>query len=117
MDNKEHLEYNKLVRDKIPQIIIDSGANPQWRSLTAPEFLPAAIDTLYEEAQELVESTGNDRLGELADLWEVLNALAEEMGWSMDDVVAAAAAKNRERGAFTERVWLISTETRPVTES
>lgn len=101
--------YEKLVRDGIPQVIRDSGAEPHIRVLSPEEFVPAAIDKLLEEAGELKAAQGDDRLLELADLWEVLSSVAIALGWTMSDVEAAADVKRSARGGFNDRVWLVAT--------
>ena len=109
MSEKQQTTYEKLVRDGIPQIIRDSGAEPHIRVLSPDEFVPAAIDKLLEEAGELKDARGDDRLHELADLWEVLSSVATAMGWTMSDVEAAADVKRSARGGFNDRVWLVAT--------
>ena len=109
MSEKQQTTYEKLVRDGIPQIIRDSGAEPHIRVLSPEEFVPAAIDKLLEEAGELKAAQGDDRLHELADLWEVLSSVAIALGWTISDVEAAADEKRFARGGFNDRVWLVST--------
>ena len=62
MSEKQQTMYEKLVRDGIPQVIRDSGAEPHIRVLSPEEFVPAAIDKLLEEAGELKAAQGDDRL-------------------------------------------------------
>ena len=109
MSEKQRTTYEKLVRDGIPQIIRDSGAEPHIRVLSPDEFVPAAIDKIVEEAGELKNARGDDRLHELADLWEVLSSLVTALGWTMSDVQAAADIKRSTRGGFDDRVWLVAT--------
>lgn len=109
MSEKQHTTYEKLVRDGIPQIIRESGAEPHVRVLPPDDFITAAIDKIVEEAVELKSAQGDDRLHELADLWEVLSSVAIAMGWTMSDVEAAADVKRSTRGGFEERIWLVAT--------
>lgn len=102
--------YNKLVRDKIPEIIAADGHTPVVRVLPAPEYRQALLAKLGEEALELAAaSTEQERLGELADLQEVLNALAESHGFTPRQVAEAAAKKRQARGGFGQRLFLEST--------
>lgn len=109
MNEKQRTTYEKLVRDEIPRIIRDSGAEPHVRVLSRDEFVPAAIDKIVEEALELKDAQGDDRLHELADLWEVLSCVVTALGWTMSDVQAAADVKRSARGGFDDRVWLVWT--------
>lgn len=99
--------HGKLVRDRIPQIIEESGGTPVTRILSEAERLPALLDKLDEEAAELRAAVSDaERLEELADVLEVLRAIATEIGQSWRDVEAVSATKRQERGAFTEGCWL-----------
>lgn len=98
--------YNKLVRDKIPEIIIADGHSPATRVLDEQEYREALIVKLGEEAEELRIATQAQRLGELADLQEVLNSLAKSYGYSPDLVAFAARKKRAARGGFDERIYL-----------
>jgi predicted house-cleaning noncanonical NTP pyrophosphatase (MazG superfamily) len=99
--------YNKLVRDKIPKIIIADGHTPVTRVLTEDdEYREALIAKLGEEAEELRTATESGRIGELADLQEVLNSLARSYGYSPPEVVYAAAKKRLARGGFDGRIYL-----------
>ena len=98
----------KLVRDLIPQIIEADGRTPETRILDDAAYESALSDKIVEEAEELRDSTPQARLDEMADVYEVLSALAESQGISMDDVRARAIAKRAERGGFSARVWLES---------
>lgn len=62
-----------------------------------------------EEADELRDAEPQERIGELADLLEVVKALAAHHGHDWDDVVAAAAAKASSWGEFEGRLWLEET--------
>jgi predicted house-cleaning noncanonical NTP pyrophosphatase (MazG superfamily) len=61
---------------------------------------------LAEEAQELRAAAPGERLGELADLQEVVRALAADAGHTLEEVISAASAKSAKRGGFDKRIWL-----------
>ena len=90
----------KLVRDRIPEIIKLSGRQPVVRRLEAAELRPALLAKLSEEGAELAAAGGDEVVGELADVLEVLRALAADSGLDWSEVEAAARAKTAERGAF-----------------
>ena len=100
--------YNKLVRDKIPEVIISKGQTPYTRVLNDKEYKTALLDKLVEEAIEL-KASFND-IGERADIAEVLHALDEAFDFTQDAVEAAREKKSRERGVFRDRLYLETVE-------
>ncbi|QIK76169.1 nucleoside triphosphate pyrophosphohydrolase [Nocardioides piscis] len=96
----------KLVRDKIPEIIRASGTDPDCRVLEADEYLPSLFAKLFEESEELRAAPRAHQLDELADVYEVLRALAAATNHSMSDIELAAQRKRAERGGFEDRIWL-----------
>jgi predicted house-cleaning noncanonical NTP pyrophosphatase (MazG superfamily) len=103
-------EYRKLVRDGIPSIIAADGRRPVVEVLSPADYQQALLEKLHEEAQELAQADTADVLGELADVYEVLRALATSAGTTMDDVAESADAKAAERGAFADRLFLVAVE-------
>lgn len=100
-------EYNKLVRDKIPEIIEKSGAKAITRTLTDEEYKEFLLKKLIEEVEEFHESKS---LEEMADISEVMYALYDAYGFSAYAVILAREAKIRDRGAFTQKILLIGVE-------
>lgn len=98
--------YNKLVRDKIPNIIKSNGETPIIRILDEFEYKKELETKLYEEYQEVLEATGEDRIEELADMLEIIRALAKLEKKTLDDIILVANNKNEKRGAFEERIYL-----------
>ena len=100
------LDYQKLVRDGIPRIIEAGGGRPVTRVLDQTGYLAALRAKLMEEADE-ARSAPDERLrSELADVLEVLHALAAAHDMSWEDVVAEADRKRGERGGFDQRIFL-----------
>ena len=99
--------YNKLVRDKIPAIIEAQGEHPNFRILEAEAYSRLLEDKLDEEVNEFHR---DKNLEELADILEVVFALAEDLGHSRQELLDAAQDKREKRGGFRERVFLISKE-------
>ncbi len=96
--------YNKLVRDKIPNIIKANGDIPYTRILSdEKEYLIALIDKLFEEAQELKD---NPSLEELADVLEVIYAIGKKLGFTTNQIESARKEKKSLRGGFSNRVFL-----------
>lgn len=101
--------HNKLVRDKIPAIIEAGGDIPVTRILKQDEYREALLAKLTEEGEELRTAAADNRIDELADLQEVLDALAYSYGYSRAEVDYVASLKRHRRGAFKDRVFLEST--------
>lgn len=100
--------YNKLVRDKIPEIIKNNGEEPQFRILGDFEYKLELEKKLFEEYNEVISASGNDRIEELADMLEVISALARVEGQSLDRVVEVAKQKVIKRGSFNNKIYLES---------
>lgn len=96
-------EYNKLVRDKIPEIIRADGKECDIRVAEGKEKYELLEKKLMEEVNEFLE---DKNLEELADVMEVLFGLAREIGYSEDDLIRKREEKKRERGGFKERIVL-----------
>ncbi len=100
--------YNKLVRDKIPEIIAASGKRLRTRVLAQDEYVMQLKIKLAEESAEYLKATDDETaLEELADLLEVIHALAEEHGATWDELELMRRKKADQRGGFKERVYLI----------
>lgn len=99
--------FNKLVRDKIPEIIRGNGDIANIRYLTDEEYLFALNKKIQEELNEYLQS---GEIEELADLEEVLIALVEANGFSYEDFEKIRLEKVEKRGAFKDRVFLESTK-------
>jgi predicted house-cleaning noncanonical NTP pyrophosphatase (MazG superfamily) len=92
----------KLVRDKIPQIIRSKGLDPVVWTASAEEYGIRLRDKLQEEVAEFIASDNDPE--ELADILEVLYALAEEVGTDPQELEKLWAVKAAERGGFAERI-------------
>ena len=98
--------YNKLVRDNIPDIIKSRGGEPITHILDDNEYKLELEKKLLEEANEVINSSGKDRIEELADLLEVMYALMELEDATLDDVQVVREEKASKRGAFTKKLYL-----------
>ncbi|MEV6743427.1 nucleoside triphosphate pyrophosphohydrolase [Streptomyces sp. NPDC051080] len=98
----------KLVRDRIPEIIRNRGAEPETYIASAAEYSWRLRQKLDEEVAEVMDADGAAEVGEeLADVLEVVYALAKELGISADQLEAVRARKAEQRGGFADRVvWL-----------
>ena len=98
--------YNKLVRDKIPEIIIAQGETPITRVLNETDYKEELERKLFEECKEVVAANGIERIEELADMLEVISALANSENKTLDDIINIANNKKNKRGAFNDKIFL-----------
>lgn len=101
------ITYNKLVRDRIPEIIERDGKSCSTRMLEEDEYLQM-IDAKLDE--ELAEYHRDQNLEELADLLEVVYAAAKARGYSVEELESLRYQKAEKRGGFEQRILLESVE-------
>ena len=99
--------YNKLVRDKIPGIIREQGEVPHYRILKQEEYIHCLEQKLDEEVGEYHRDRNAE---ELADILEVIFALADSIGCSWEELMEIYQRKHDARGGFRDRIFLISKE-------
>ena len=97
--------HNKLVRDKIPQIIEQSGKICVTRILSDEEYAAALNAKLQEELNEYL---ADGSMEELADLLEVMMTAAKARGHDFSEVEAIRREKAEKRGRFNDRIYLES---------
>ena len=98
--------YNKLVRDKIPEIIEKSGNKCEIEILSDEDYIKM-LDAKLDE--ELAEYHKDQSLEELADLLEVLYAAAKARGFSIDELEELRKRKAEKRGGFENKLLLVKT--------
>ena len=101
----EKIIYNKLVRDKIPEIIEVSGKTCETEILSDEDYLQMLDKKLDEE---LAEYHQEQNLEELANLLEVLYATAKARGYSIEELEQVRNEKKKARGGFDEKILLKS---------
>ncbi|MEF9992716.1 MAG: nucleoside triphosphate pyrophosphohydrolase [Romboutsia sp.] len=97
--------YDKLVRDRIPEIIEASGKRCEIEVVSDEVTLEYLYKKLGEEVSELLE---DKNLEEIADCLEVLFGIACKMGYSEEDVLKKRDDKNFKNGGFKEGIILKS---------
>tara|TARA_B100001175_G_C19357086_1_gene565243 strand:- start:90 stop:437 length:348 start_codon:yes stop_codon:yes gene_type:complete len=102
-EGMEIIEYNKLVRDKIPEIIEADGKTPIIKSIDGLKLKQALVKKLTEEGEEYLESLETE---EIADLLEILHGLMEAQGVSYEEVERIRLSKKEERGGFSQGLIL-----------
>ena len=97
------MKYNKLVRDRIPEIIEASGKSCVTEILSDEAYL-RLLDAKLDE--ELAEYHSDQNIEELADLLEVIYAAAMARGYTLEQLDSVRAAKAEKRGAFANKILL-----------
>ena len=95
--------HNKLVRDKIPEIIEKAGKKAYTHILSEEEYMTELDKKLGEE---FAEYQADKSIEELADMLEVMYAIAEARGWSVSELEDVRMGKAQKRGAFDKRIFL-----------
>ncbi len=102
--------YNKLIRDKIVDIIEKDGKKAIVSTLNDEQYKIELLKKLLEEANEVANSSNsNEMLEELADVLEVIRYLAKINGKELNDIVTIADEKKEKRGGFDDKVFLEKT--------
>lgn len=97
------MRYNKLVRDKIPQVIQRKGETAVTHIAEDAEFWEKLKEKLFEEVEEF---SNDESIEELADIFEVIDAIMEYKKWDRSEIEAVKQSKVHDKGAFKERVIL-----------
>ena len=98
-----HILYHKLVRDRVPEMIMERGWRCQVVELQQDEYLSMLDKKLQEEMDEYKQ---NKSLEELADMLEVIHAIAQARGSSMAEVENIRSQKAQKRGGFKGKLLL-----------
>ena len=95
--------YNKLVRDRIPEIIEASDKTCVTEILSDEDYL-RMVDAKLDE--ELAEYHKDQNIEELADLMEVIYAAAIARGYTLEELEQVRAEKAEKRGGFAKKILL-----------
>ncbi len=108
---KKVVKYNKLIRDKIPEIIRKAGWIPTVGVLKEKEFLSAIKKKVFEEAEELIQA--KDKKGvidEIIDIQELLEVLTLKVGLTRAEIKKLQIRKREKRGGFKKKLFLVKEE-------
>ena len=97
------MKYNKLVRDKIPEIIKNKGETPITHIADEEEYWKKLKEKLQEEVNKFLGQSNED---ELADILEVVNAICEFKKINQKELESVKKKKAEERGGFKDRIIL-----------
>jgi predicted house-cleaning noncanonical NTP pyrophosphatase (MazG superfamily) len=111
---EERHDYNKLVRDKIPEHIRQRGESVTTAQLRGDALVRALREKLVEEAYELLDAKDlQSILAELADIQEVFDSLLLRLGLSKEEIAEEQHQKRQARGGFSDGTVLVETESKP----
>ena len=106
---KQKKVFNKLVRDKIPEIIKNNGGNPEFEILSDESYMASLKEKLREECEEIINAkTKQEITEELADVMEVMLCIGKINSIDFEDIEKTRKIKNEKRGSFKSRVFLKS---------
>lgn len=99
-------KFDKLVRDKIVDNQIASGAKPIYHTLGHEAHIKALVDKIIEEAQEINGADKDDITSEIADVQQAIDDLIELVGSAPDVVADAQKKKSDKAGAFKKGIYV-----------
>ena len=103
-------DWHKLVRDRIPEIIERDGRDYEIATMSEEEYRKALRAKLIEEAEEASEADPENLLIELADVYEIMDAIMAVYGIRREHVLARQEQRRVERGGFEKRIVLLWTD-------
>ncbi|MCK5212152.1 nucleoside triphosphate pyrophosphohydrolase [Candidatus Parcubacteria bacterium] len=100
--------YNKLIRDKISEIIKEDKRNPKIRIMDEGEYRQELFNKVVEEAKELMGTNGEKKemIKEIGDVYEVIDTIIKAYGLSKDEIKEMQDKRRFERGGFEKKLFL-----------
>ena len=95
--------YNRLVRDKIPDIILKDHCLPTTRVLNDDEYIKELNKKLMDEVNSYLET---ENIEEMVDILEVIRAILDVKGTSYEEIEEKRIKKANKRGTFKDKVYL-----------
>lgn len=104
--------YNKLVRDKITEIIEKNGESCKFRILTGEEFKKELLKKIVEEANEVLGTNGDKKelIKEIGDVLEVIDCLIKAYDLDKNEIEKIKQERKSSRGGFDKKIFLESTK-------
>jgi len=103
--------YNKLIRDRILEIIEADGEKPYFRILNKKEYIREIEKKILEEAKELIKAKNKKEIvNEIIDLQELIDVLISGLRLKKSEIQKQQKIKNKKRGGFKKKLFLIKTE-------
>ena len=104
--------YNKLIRDKIPEIIEKDGVSYKTRVLKQGEYKRELLKKIVEESQEVLETNGNKKelVKEIGDVQEIITYLIKVFNLDKKEIEKIRKKRKKSRGGFDKKIFLEYTE-------
>ncbi len=99
--------YNKLIRDKIPEVIKKRGGKYKTKVLTRKEFEKELKKKLAEESKEVLSAPKKELMNELSDVLEIIKSIASYYKINFKEIEKNQIKKRRERGGFKKKLFLL----------
>jgi predicted house-cleaning noncanonical NTP pyrophosphatase (MazG superfamily) len=99
--------YHKLVCDRIPEILRCDGRTYEIVTMNEEEYRQALREKLIEEAKEATSASSSELVTELADLYQVIEALMQSYNITLNQVQTEQERRRIERGGFEQRIRLV----------
>lgn len=107
---KKEIIYNKLIRDRIPEITKADGWISETKILNKKDFITELKKKILEESKELNEGKGDKNLiEELVDIQEIIDAILTEKLMKFSEFKKVQSHKRKKRGGFKKKLFLIKT--------
>ncbi len=104
--------YNKLIRDRIPEIIEKSGSRSKVRTLSEKDYKEELLKKLVEEAKEALEVKGDKKEStkEFGDVLEIIDYLIKVLDLDKEEIEKTRKERRESRGGFDKKLFLEYTE-------
>lgn len=99
--------YNKIVRDKIPDIIRNEKRNCNIKILSDKDAVNLLSQKILEEADEFLKEPSKE---EMADIFEILHSIIKKYNWTYDEIEKIRINKANKNGSFDKNIFLIDTD-------
>lgn len=100
------IKYDKLIRDRIPEIMTNAGKTFVVKEMNDEEYLLKLKEKLIEEAKEVNVANEDEIIGELADVMEIVNAIENAYSIDHDAVIDKQHRKAETNGKFEKKLLL-----------
>ena len=99
--------YNKIVRDKIPDIIKNENRKCNIKILSEKDAVNLLSQKILEEADEFIKEPSKE---EMADIFEILHSIIKKYNWNYDEIEKIRINKANKNGSFDKNIFLIDTD-------
>ena len=100
-------QYNKLIRDLIPEIIAADNCTAKISELSGAQFSLALKQKVVEEAMELLKAeTRDDILSEISDIQELIDTILSDKNIPKEELIISQDNKKNKRGSFDKKLFL-----------